>query len=90
MKISIVKFGTFLISRPAGREAFLVMRAYFKPLTESELIELDFEGIEVVTPSWLDEVVTGLQDLYGKNRVICLPSNNQTIDESLKAIRLSG
>lgn len=87
--IPIKKYGTFLISRPAGREAFLVMRAYAKPSSSSEKILLDFDGVEVMTPSWLDEVLTGLKNEYGADRVECLPSTNPTVVESLKAIALT-
>lgn len=86
MRIELKKFGTILMSRPAGREAFLVMRAYFKPASSEEKIELDFDGVDVVAPSWLDEVLNGLKESYGKSRIVCLPSSNPTVEESLKAI----
>ena len=86
MKIPLKKFGTILMSRPAGREAFLVMKAYFKPQIAGEKMELDFEGVEVIAPSWLYEVLTGLRDLYGADQVVCLPSSNPTVIESLKCI----
>lgn len=86
MKIEIKKFGEILTSRPAGREASLVIKSYLKPKNESEPIELDFTGVKVMTPSWLDEVLQGLQAEYGA-RVCCLPSDNPTVIESLKAIK---
>lgn len=86
MKIEIRKFGELLVSRPAGREAFLVMKSYLKPADAAEPIELDFAGVQVMTPSWLDEVLQGLKAEYGE-RVRCLPSDNPTVIESLKAIR---
>ena len=85
MKIEIKKFGDILISRPAGHEAFLVMKSYFKPSSKSEIIELDFAGVKVMTPSWLGEVLQGLKEEFG-DRVNCLPSNNPTVIESLKAL----
>lgn len=85
MKIELKKFGDLLMSRPAGREACLVMKAYLKPKDSKELIELDFTGVKVMTPSWLDEVLQGLKESYG-NRVRCLPSDNLTVIESLKAL----
>lgn len=86
MKIKIRKFGDLLVSRPAGREAYLVMKSYMKPTSETEPIELDFTGVQVMTPSWLDEVLQGLKAEYG-DRVHCLPSDNPTVIESLKAIQ---
>ena len=83
MKIELKKFGEILTSRPAGREAYLVMKAYFQPSNPKELIELDFSGVKVVTPSWLDEVLFGLKSDFGE-RVIILPNDNPTLRESLK------
>ncbi|MBI4236839.1 MAG: STAS-like domain-containing protein [Deltaproteobacteria bacterium] len=86
MKITLVKFGDLLISRPAGREAALVVQAYFQPATPDEPIELDFTGVQVVAPSWLDEFLQGLRRQFG-NRVHCLPSNNPTVIESLAVMQ---
>lgn len=58
MKIELKKFGEMLISRLAGREAYLAMSAYLlKGLGKNESIELDFSGVKVFTPSWADEVI---------------------------------
>ena len=75
MIIEIKKFGKLLISRPAGKEAASIMLSSFIPPTDSEMIELNFSGVEVVAPSWLDEVLTLLRDRYGK-RVVCMQSEN--------------
>ncbi len=87
MKIELIKFGEILISRPAGREAALAMRAYIKPKPR-EKIELDFSGVLSVGPSWLDEVMTFLHAEYGRDRVVCLPTTNASVMESLKAIQV--
>lgn len=86
MKIQISKFGEILTSRPAGKEAFLIMKAYMKPSTPEELIELDFTGVKVLTPSWIDEVMSGLKAEYGE-KIVCLPSDNSSVIESLKIIK---
>ena len=85
MRIELKKFGKILTSRPAGREAGLAIKAYFKP-KPNESIELDFDGVISVGPSWLDEVLTLLRNEYGKDRVICLPSSNPSVIESLNII----
>lgn len=85
MRISIKKFGDILTSRPEGREAFLATRAYLRPATPEEPIELDFEGVHVLTPSWADEFISGLQSEYGR-RVICLPSKNPSVTLSLQML----
>jgi len=85
MKVEIKKFGDILTSRPAGREAGLAIRAYLKPQSKEKL-ELDFSGVLAVGPSWLDEVLTILKNEYGEDHVICLPSKNQSLAESIKII----
>ena len=85
MKVQVKKFGEILTSRPAGREAGLTIKAYFKP-KPGDRIELDFDGILAMGPSWLDEVLTLLRAEYGEKRVVCLPSDNSSVIESLKII----
>jgi hypothetical protein len=85
MKIEIKKFGEILTSRTEGREAYLVSRAYLKPSSDDEAIELDFDGVKVLTPSWADEFISGLRSEYGK-RLVCLPSSNPTVVASLRII----
>jgi hypothetical protein len=86
MKVDVKKFGEILSSRPAGREAGLAIKAYFKP-KPGDRIELDFAGVLAVGPSWLDEVLTILRSEYGSKRVIVLPSENPSVVESLKIIQ---
>ena len=85
MKIEVKKFGNILVSRPSGKEAALAIRTLFRPKAD-ENIELDFTGVLSVAPSWLDEVLNFLRNEYGKERVVCLPSNNPSVIESLKVI----
>lgn len=85
MKIEVKKFGEILTSRTEGREAFLVSRAYLKPAQKDEPIELDFDGVKVLAPSWADEFISGLRSEYG-DRVVCLPSSNPSVVASLQII----
>lgn len=86
MRIELKKFGDILISRPAGREAFLAMQAYsLKDVSPKETIEIDFSGVKVLTPSWADEVITGLNKRF-KN-IKTLNTNNVSVKMSLRAIR---
>jgi hypothetical protein len=85
MKVEVKKFGEILTSRPSGREAGLTIKAYFKP-KPGDRIELDFDGVLAMGPSWLDEVLTVLRNEYGTERVICLPSENTSVAASLKII----
>ncbi len=86
--IDISKFGNILISRPNGREAALIMLSSFKPTNDQDAIELDFSQVDVVAPSWLDEVLTALSKAYGSKRIKCSPDTNVTLQESLKVIDL--
>ncbi len=85
MRIPLKKYGQILTSRPAGREAALAMKATVQP-ADNETIELDFEGVLSIGPSWLDEVLASLRAQYGKDRIICLPTKNPSVIESLRVI----
>jgi len=85
MIIPVSKFGEILVSRPAGREHALIMRSSFRPASQEEWIELDFAGVRVVAPSWLDEVLTLLREEHG-DRIRCLPSDNASLLQSLKTL----
>ena len=87
MKVPLKNYGQILTSRPDGREAALTMKATFKA-SGDETIELDFEGVLSVGPSWLDEVLTALRAEFGNDRVICLPTKNPSVIESLRVIGL--
>jgi hypothetical protein len=86
MRIELKKFGEILISRPSGREAYLAMSAYTtKDLKEGEIIEIDFSGIKVLTPSWADEVITPLAQKF-KNLKF-LNTENSSVQATLKTLR---
>lgn len=85
MRIEIRKFGTILVSRPAGREAFLAAKAYTLHPNPKETIELDFSGVDVMAPSWADEFISGIKQNY-PNQIVTLPSKNASVIESLKML----
>jgi hypothetical protein len=86
MRIELKKFGEILISRPAGREAYLAMSAYTtKETAENEPIELDFSGIKVLTPSWADEVITPLAQKFKNIKI--LNAENSSVQATLKTLR---
>lgn len=85
MRIMLKQYGDILMSRPSGREAALAMKAHLRPAA-GERIELDFDGVVSVGPSWLDEVLRALRADYGRDRVICLPTKNLSVIESLRVI----
>ena len=86
MRIELKKFGEMLISRPAGREAFLALSAYqTRDLAQSEPIEIDFDGVKVLTPSWADEVVTKLAEQFPNTRLLNV--TNASVQATLKTLR---
>jgi hypothetical protein len=86
MKIEIKKFGEMLMSRPAGREAYLALSAYLtKGVDRQELLEIDFDGVKVMTPSWADEVITKLAQEFSNIKL--LNAQNSTVQATLKTLR---
>ncbi len=75
MKIELKKFGTTLSSRPSGKEAFASFLPSLNEVAPNEQIEIDFEGIGSLSPSWADEFLTPLQEQFG-DRLILLPTEN--------------
>lgn len=85
IKIQLGKFGEMLVSRPAGREAYLSAKAYLLKNVDKN-IEIDFEGVKVLTPSWIDEFVTLFKKDYPEVKLKMLSSNNPSVSASLKMI----
>jgi len=76
MIIEIKKFGTTLISRQTGREAFLALQPFLQDAKNNEKIEVDFDGVFVFSPSWGDEFLTPLLNIYGERMVLKNTSNS--------------
>ena len=88
MNIEIKKFGEILISRPAGKEAFLAAKAYLlKALQSNEEITVDFEGVKVLSPSWADEFITRIKEMYAGNKITFKNSSNPSVEATLAAIK---
>ena len=86
MIIKIHNFGENLLNRPAGRESFLMAKAYlFKDIMPSEEIILDFDEIKVMTPSWLDEFITGIKSEFS-NKLKYINTENPSVDASFKVL----
>ena len=86
MNIKISNFGENLLNRPAGREAFLMAKAYvLKNIGTTEEIILDFDQIKVMTPSWLDEFITGIKSEFN-NELTYINTENPSVSASLKTV----
>lgn len=86
MRLELKKFGVNLTSRPAGKEAYLAAKAYSLP-AEGEKIEIDFTGVEVLTPSWADEFITPLMR-ERPGQVVLLPTSNASVKAALEIIMM--
>jgi len=88
MQLLLKRFGDFLSSRPAGREAWLSAKAYtLDKIDPKEKIEVDFSGVKVLTPSWADEFISTLAREY-PGQIILLPSDNASVKASLEFVKI--
>ena len=86
MDVNIDKFGDILVSRPVGKDAFLMAKSYvFDSLKNDEPINLDFSNVKVLTPSWADEFITGIKNNYA-NKINYLNTQNESVSASLKVV----
>lgn len=86
MIIQIKKFGTTLVSRPSGKEAWLAFQPVLKDITKNEEIIVDFADVFVLTPSWADEFLTPLRS-QSKERVKLINTNNPSIKATLNILK---
>lgn len=85
MKIELKKFGTILVSRQNGREAFAAFQPQLTALSETENMELDFEGVITFSPSWGDEFLSPLLKKY-KTRLILVNTSNPSVKATLELL----
>lgn len=85
MTISLRKFGSTLVSRPAGKEAFLALQPLIKEIKDNDTIEIDFDGVVVLTPSWADEFISPLLEKY-KNRINLSNTDNPSVKATLHTL----
>jgi hypothetical protein len=86
MLVKVSNFGDILMSHPAGREAFLMAKAYvFNDIKPNDDIILDFNEIKVLAPSWADEFITGIKSAY-KNNLQYINTENPSVKASLKTV----
>lgn len=80
--IHLKKFGNVLVGRPNGQEAFNAIR----PQLNGDLpVQIDFDDVLTINPSWLDEFVTRLAD-FNHGKVELLPTNNASVRIALPVI----
>ncbi len=82
MIIELKKFGTTLVSRPSGKEAWLAFQPVLNEIAPSEEIIVDFDGVIVLTPSWTDEFLTPLREKF-KEKVALRNIDNPSVKATL-------
>ena len=85
MRIELKKFGTTLISRQSGKEAFSAFQSSMAIVKPDEIIEIDFGGVITFSPSWGDEFLTPLLNHFG-GRLILLPTSNPSVKITIKLL----
>ena len=85
MKIYLKKFGTTLISRQSGREAFAALQSQLTTLNKDENLELDFEGVITFSPSWGDEFLSPLVKQYGQ-KLVLINTDNLSVKATLELL----
>ena len=86
MNVQIIKFGDVLMSRPAGKDAYLLAESHiFQSLNNNEEIQLDFSEVKVLTPSWADEFISGIKKAHNNNMTF-INTDNPSVKASLKTV----
>ena len=85
MNIELKKFGTTLVSRPAGKEAWLAFQPILKGVLPGEKIVVNFDGVVVLTPSWADEFLTPLKNKF-KDKVGLINTDNPSVKATLSIL----
>lgn len=85
MLIQLKKFGTTLISRQLGKEAYAAFKPTLNSLPEKETIEIDFEGVNTFSPSWGDEFITPIHEKYNNN-IVLKNTKNPSVQATLQLL----
>lgn len=86
MKLQLEKFGTTLISRELGSEAFKAFQPTLREFSKDEELEIDFSGVLTLSPSWADEFLSSLLNQLG-DRLVLLPSDNLSVQATLRILQ---
>ena len=85
MVIDMKKFGAILTSRQLGKEALAAYLPNFNNIPGDEKIYVNFEDVDVFSPSWGDEFLTALHKKFG-NRLILKKSSNPSVNASIEML----
>ena len=85
MIIQMSKFNTVLNGRPAAKEAVLRIFQIVNGSADREDVVIDFVGVEVLTPSYADELLRSLRERYGTKKVKII-NTSLSISETIKMV----
>ncbi len=85
MTVQMSKFNTVLNGRPVAREAALRIQQIVNGTAKTEDVVLDFTGVEVLSPSYADELMTVLRTKYGNEKVKVV-NTTQAVSETFEAV----
>ncbi len=85
MLIELKKFGITLTSRDDGREALAAFKPSLNNLGSDEEIEISFDCVNTLSPSWADEFIVGLNRLF-PSRLKLRPSDNLSVKATLNLL----
>ena len=86
MRIELKKFGTTLISRHTGSEAFKAFQPTLREVKPGESLEIDFAGVLTFSPSWGDEFLSPLLDQFG-DKLVLFVTDNMSVQATLKLLQ---
>lgn len=75
MIIELKKFGVTLTSRDDGREALAAFQPSLSSVGVNEKIEIDFSGVNTLSPSWGDEFFTPLLNKFHEKLILTNTGN---------------
>jgi len=81
----MLKFNTVLNGRPSAKEAASRIQQIINGSAERENVVLDFTGVEVLTPSYADELLRTLREKYGIDKIEII-NTSKAVVETLKAV----
>jgi hypothetical protein len=85
MIIKLEKFGTTLVSRQSGKEAFLAFGPALESITNAKDVIIDFTGVITFSPSWGDEFITPIYKKYG-SKLVLKNTSNSSVEATLKIL----
>ncbi len=85
MVIDMKKFGVILTSRQLGKEALAAYFPNISNVSEEEKIYVNFEDVDVFSPSWGDEFLTVLYRKFGE-RLIIKKNSNASVAASIEIL----